>query len=179
MLIKNSQSRYGIISILFHWIMAVIIIGLIIVGLIMTRIKDSPLQDTLFRLHKEFGILILMLVIPRILWRFYNIVPILYSWPYWEKFAARSVHELLYIIMFASPITGWLLNSAAAFPVSFFGLFYLPSLVGENKPMADFFANVHIYLAYLLIALIIIHVAAAIKHYFIDKDDILQRMLRF
>lgn len=178
MLIKNSQTNYGIVSILFHWIMAIIIIGIIIVGLTMTRIKESPLQDTLFRFHKEFGILILILVIPRILWRFYNIIPTTYSWPHWERFAAHTIHKFFYIIMFASPITGWLMNSAAAFPVSFFGLFYLPSLISENKPLASYLDKIHIYLAYTLIALIIIHIAAALKHYFIDKDDILQRMLR-
>lgn len=174
---KNTENRYGIIAYSFHWIMALIIIGMLTVGLYMKSLPIGAQKLKLYGLHKEFGILVLMLVTARLLWRWSHIVPSLAQLPLWERLAARSVHGLLYFFMFAMPLTGWLVTSAAGLPISFFGIFVVPTLVPANQEQLHLFATIHEVLAFSLIAVICLHVGAALKHLIIDKDDIFQRML--
>lgn len=175
--IKNTNDRFGIIAITLHWIMAFLLIGLVALGLYMTRIPISVQKLQYFGWHKEFGILALMLVTVRLAFRLSSLTPNLNELPSYEIIAARLVHFLFYIFMFALPITGWLISSAAGLPVSFFGLFILPTLIAANEANQSFFAEIHEWLAYALIVTFILHVGAALKHYFINKDKILQRML--
>jgi cytochrome b561 len=177
MLIKNTEQRFGMAAITLHWLMAILLISLLALGLYMTRIPISALKLKLYGWHKELGVLALMLVTLRLGWRLGNITPTLSELPYWEKLAARSVHWIFYALMFAMPISGWLITSAAGLPVSFFGLFVLPNLIAPNEELRHLFAKIHEYLAYGLIAAICGHVVAALKHHFIDKDDIFRRML--
>ncbi|HEV2613616.1 MAG TPA: cytochrome b [Gammaproteobacteria bacterium] len=178
MLIKNTQTQYGIVNKFLHWLMALIIIGMLALGLYMSDLPISELKLRLYGIHKEFGILILMLVMFRIVWRIGNIVPLLPpTIPAWQKFAAHAVHWMLYGFMFAMPITGWLMTSAAGLPPSFFGLFTLPSLIAPNDALFKLFIEIHTWLAYGLIATFGAHVGAALKHQFINKDDVLRRML--
>jgi cytochrome b561 len=175
---KNSKSRYGIVSMSFHWLIALLIIGLLSIGLYMVELPLGLEKIRFYGLHKEFGILVLMLASIRILWRISNIVPILPKhMPNWQKLAARLTHFLLYLLMFAMPITGWMLSSAAGFSVSFFGLFVLPDLVSTNQSTALFFTQVHKWLGFSLIGLIVMHAGAAFHHHFIYKDKILRRIL--
>ncbi|STX28113.1 cytochrome b561 transmembrane protein [Legionella beliardensis] len=174
--LKNTTTRYGLVAITLHWLLALIVITLLCVGLYMTSLKTSPEKLKLYGLHKEFGIVVLTLVIIRVLWRFFNITPKL-TIPRWERNAALAVHWTLYILMLAMPLTGWLMSSAAGFPVSFFGLFTLPNLIAPNDYLRDFFAQTHEVLSNVLIALIVLHLFAALKHHFYDKDDTIRRML--
>ncbi|MHB1947229.1 MAG: cytochrome b [Gammaproteobacteria bacterium] len=176
MQIQNSTIRYGLIAILLHWIMAILLIALLILGLYMVGLPVSLEKLKLYGWHKEYGILALILVIIRIVWRLSNITPTL-AIPLLEKIAARTVHWAFYGFMFAMPITGWLITSAAGLPVSFFGLFVLPDLVAPNPDLMKSFQEIHEWLGYGLIATIILHASAALKHHFINKDDILKRML--
>jgi cytochrome b561 len=179
MQLTNTENRFGLISFLFHWVMAILIIGMLILGIYMTRIPISALKLELYGWHKEIGMLILMLIIFRFIWRLSVILPSLQTLPRWERIAARSVHWLFYFFMFAMPITGWLVTSAAGLPVSFFDLFTIPTLIEPSEEKLLFFSSIHQWLAYALIVVICLHVAAALKHQFIDKDDILRRMLWF
>jgi len=120
--------------------------------------------------------LVLFLAIFRLVWRLGNQLPEL-ALPLLEKIAARSMHWAMYGFMFAMPITGWLISSSAGITVSFFGLFSMPNLVAPDPQNLDLFKWIHEWLAYALIAAIGLHTAAALKHHFIDKDDILKRML--
>lgn len=175
--IKNSKDRYGIIAISFHWIIALLIIGLLAVGIYMVYLPIGLEKIKLYGWHKEFGILVLMLVALRVAWRLSNIVPFLPSHiPSWQKLAARTVHFLLYVLMLAMPITGWLLSSAAGFPVSFFGLFILPDILSPNEDSRFLLTETHKWLGYGFIALIGLHAAAAFYHYFIFRDNIFRRM---
>jgi len=174
--IKNSDQDYGAVAKSLHWIIAIIMIGMLCLGLYMVRLPLSLEQVKLIGWHKSIGVIVLALAFIRIGWRLFNITPSL-SLPLLEKFAARSVHWAFYGFMFALPITGWLMSSAAGFPVSFFGLFTLPDLISPNDNLRQLLVEVHEWLAYGLIATICLHVAAALKHHFIDKDDILRRML--
>jgi cytochrome b561 len=176
--LKNSEQHFGVVAVVFHWLLAVFIIGLLAVGLYMISLPLGSLKLKLYGWHKGFGILVLTLVCLRILWRFYNINPLL-SLPSLEKFAARFVHWLLYLLMLAMPLSGWAMSSAAGFDPSFFGLFTLPSLVSPNEELRELFALIHEYLAYSLIAVILLHSFAALKHHFYDRDDILTRMLKW
>jgi cytochrome b561 len=176
MRITNSKTRFGVVAISLHWIVAILIIGLLAEGLYMVSLPINLEKLKLYGWHKEFGFLVLFLAIFRIIWRLSNQMPEL-ELPWLEKLAARSMHWAFYIFMFAMPITGWLITSSAALPASFFGLFTLPNLVAANEHNRLLFQWVHEWLAYALIAAIALHTAAALKHHFINKDDILRRML--
>ena len=175
MLFRNTNTQFGLITILFHWIMAIIIIGMIILGLYMVDLPFSPAKLKYFGWHKEFGLLILGLVIVRLCWRVINTRPEL-NLPAWEKNAALTVHWAFYAFMIIMPITGWIITSAAGVAPSFFGLFVLPNLVAPNEDIRKLFGVIHEWLAYGLIATIVLHVLAALKHQFIDHDNILRRM---
>jgi cytochrome b561 len=145
-------------------------------GLYMVELPISLEKLKLYGWHKEYGLLALMLVIVRFSWRIMNKVPSL-NIPLFEIIAARTVHWLFYVFMFALPITGWLITSAAGLPVSFFGLFVLPNLVSADPQSLTLYEEIHKWLGYALIATFFLHTAAALKHHFINKDDILKRML--
>ena len=176
MLLKNTNERFGAVAILFHWVMAILIIGLLALGLYMVRLPISFQKLKLYGWHKEFGLLVLALVIVRLSWRIMNKTPKL-NLPLWEKVAAKTVHWAFYIFMFAMPLTGWLMSSASGIPVSFFGLFTMPDLISANNANRVLLDQIHEWLGYALIATVCGHAAAALKHHFIDKDDILKRMI--
>lgn len=173
--LKNTDYAFGLIAILFHWIMAILIIALLILGLYMTTLPIGLLKLKLYGWHKEWGVLALMLVGARILWRMINTTPAL-AIPRWEVIAARATHFSFYFLMIALPLTGWMLSSAAGLPVSFFGLFILPDLVSADETLRITLQFAHLWLAYIMIAFICLHTGAALKHHFINKDDILRRM---
>lgn len=174
---KNSENHYGVVAIFLHWILALLLIALILLGLYMVDLPIGLEKLKLYGWHKEYGLLALLLATIRLLWRLMNITPQLAALPLLEKIAARTVHWAFYGFMFALPISGWLVTSAAGLPASFFGLFTLPNLIGPSEQLLQFFQVTHKWLGYALIVTIILHVAAALKHHFINKDDILRRML--
>lgn len=178
MRLKNTHEHFGIIAITFHWVMALLLIGMVAIGLYMTSLPNNMLKLKLYGWHKEFGFLVLMLAALRIIWRLKNILPTYDSLTTFEYYAARMVHWLFYVFMFALPITGWIITSAAGLPVSFFGIFLIPTLMGPNPETMTIFANIHEWLAYGLIIIFSLHVLAALKHHFINKDDILKRMIK-
>lgn len=177
MQIKNSGTRFGIVAIALHWLVAFLIIGLLALGLYMVTLPISLEKLRLYGWHKEYGLLVLFLALFRIIWRLCNQLPELESLPWLEKIAARSMHWAFYLFMFAMPITGWLITSAAGLPASFFGLFTLPNLVAPGEQSRILFQWVHHWLGYALIAAILLHTAAALKHHFINRDNILRRMV--
>lgn len=178
MQLKNTDQRYGAIAILLHWLMAVLIIGMLILGLLMVRLPISLQKLKWYGWHKEYGLLVLLLASVRLGWRFGNVVPMLPAHiSGLQKLAAHGAHYILYILMFAMPLTGWMMSSAAGLPVSFFGLFVLPDLMAPNHDLMELLEEVHEWLGYGLIAVICAHAGAALQHHFYHKDDILRRML--
>ena len=177
-MLKNSRENYGNVTRAIHWIVALLVIFMLCLGLYMGGVKDMSTKLQLFNLHKSIGACILFLVVIRICWHQYSKTPeFLSSLKNWEKISARAVHFLLYIAMLGMPLSGWLLSSAAGRPVHVFGLFTLPDLIGLDKPLSHRLGDVHGVLAYILIGLIVLHAGGALKHYFIDRDGTLQRML--
>ncbi len=178
MLLRNTQDRYGAVAVLLHWLMALLIIALLVVGLYMVRIAFSAQKLALYGWHKEYGILVLFLVLLRIVWRITNRTPSLpLTVPLWQQLAAHAAHYAFYGFMIVIPLSGWFISSAAGLPVSFFGLFVLPDVVPVSKNLYVLFIAAHEWLSYALIAVICVHVAAALKHHFIDKDDVLRKIL--
>jgi cytochrome b561 len=174
--LKNTQSHFGLVSILLHWSMAILIIGMLALGLYMVPLPIGLEKLKLYGWHKEVGFIVLALTLFRFFWRMSNITPHL-SLPFWEVLAARAMHWAFYGLMFAMPISGWLITSAAGLPASFFGVFTLPNLIGPDEASRHLFQWVHEWLGYGLIAAIMLHASAALKHHFINKDDILRRMI--
>jgi len=179
--IENTEDRYGAVAIVLHWSMALLIIGLAVLGLYMVTLPDvgfSTTKITLILYHKQFGMLALILFALRLSWRVTQVLPKLAEhMPEWQMIAARFVHLCFYGLMFALPMTGWLMSSAAGIPVSFFGLFTLPDFIHRNDDLFARFIGIHKWLGYALILLLTVHLGAALRHHFALKDDTLRRML--
>lgn len=178
MLIRNSKREYGVIAKFFHWVIALIIFTLFGVGLYMADLPVTPAKFELYGLHKSFGILVLSLVVLRFLWKMGNSTPELPKhMSMIEALGAKGAHLVLYLLMFGMPLSGWLMSSAAGFPVSVFGLFTLPDLIAANKEYLEYLEYFHEYAAYFLMAVVFVHMAGALYHHFYYKDTILKRML--
>src|SRR5450755_3215558 len=179
--LENTEDCYGAIAILFHWSMAFLVIGLAALGLYMVTLPDvgfSTKKVTLVLYHKEFGVLVFVLLATRLAWRITHILPRLVEHlPDWQQIAARFVHLSFYALLFALPMTGWLMSSAAGIPVSFFGLVMLPDFVHRDENLFQLLIDIHKWLGYVLIFFIVVHAAAALRHHFVFKDDTLRRML--
>ncbi len=179
MALKNTQSSYGAISRLFHWLVALLVFGLIAAGLYMTRQTPSPDIFKLYGLHKSVGITVLFLAVLRLIWRLANKTPKMLGLDRpWEKYAAHTVHGLMYLCLFLMPLSGWVMSSAAGIPVRVFDLFTLPDLVAAGNETRKLAQTVHEYTAYTLIFLILAHSGAALMHHFVKKDRTLVRMIK-
>lgn len=185
-MIRNTRVAYGIVAIALHWTIATLIIGMLGFGLYMVTLPlFDPATYTLYQLHKSIGFVVLALVTLKILWKLTGTTPELPAeMPLWEKVAAHLGHLALYTLMILLPLSGWLLVSSSplGLPSVFFNLFQVPHLptpefLGQKADVSAFFTAVHGWAAYAFIAVILVHVGAALKHYFISKDRILQRML--
>jgi cytochrome b561 len=178
--LANSEQRYGAMAMMLHWIMAVVLIMLIVLGLYMVSLPDvgfNTKKIALILYHKELGILALALAALRLAWRVGNALPrLVESLPDWQKVIARFVHLCFYALMFALPISGWIMSSATGIPVSFFGFFDLPDLVSYNDRLFHTFIDIHKWLGYALIVLILVHAGAALRHHLVLKDETLKRM---
>ena len=147
-------------------------------GLYMTSLTFSPEVFTLYKWHKTLGVLALALVIGRVIWRFLSPPPPLpMDTPPLEKWAAHVTHFLIYTAIITIPLSGWLMSSAAPFPNIILGNYQLPALIGQDDATAEFFSAVHFWAGRLLIALLVIHIGAALFHHFVRRDQILARML--
>lgn len=172
------MNRYPTLSIALHWLIALLIIAAFSLGLYMTGLPFSLTKLKLFSWHKWLGITILGLVAIRLLYRLFQATP-----PYpdstekWEKVAAHSVHLALYFFMFAVPLSGYFYTYAAGFPVVYLGLVELPAPIAPDPLLKVQLKTLHEVLTTGMLMLISLHIAAALKHHFIDKDSIINRML--
>ena len=164
-----------------HWLMALLLSALVVLGLYMTSLPDVGFDTWKIRLilyHKQLGVLALILVTLRLLWRVGNVLPrLVETLPDWQKVVARFVHLSFYALMLALPLTGWLMSSAAGIPVSVLGLFTLPDLVPYDDRSFHTLIDVHRYLGYALIVCMAADIGAALRHHFLLRDSTLKRML--
>ena len=172
------MKKYTPIAIALHWLMALAIIGMFTLGFYMADLPLSPNKLKLFSWHKWAGISIFLLAIVRLGWRVAYRPPRLPEhMGRAEQLIARAGHRLLYVLMFAIPLSGWLMSSAKGVQTVYFGVLPIPDLLEKNKELGDLLQTVHWGLNLLLAVTVIGHVAAALKHHFVDKDDVLIRML--
>ena len=177
-MLRNASNSWGAPAKLFHWVMAALILAQIALGLMAANWRLSPTKIELFFWHKSTGMLILAFVGLRILWRLANPTPGLPAdMAGWERAAARLSHLLLYALMIALPVTGWIVNSASNVPFRIFWLIPLPAIVAPDEPTADLVAWVHGGLAALLALVLVAHIGAALRHHFVKRDTVLGRML--
>lgn len=178
-MIKNTITAYGSVTRFFHWTIFFLVLVMVPLGFLMIGIEDKELKGQVINIHKLIGLLILSLMLMRAFWALINIKPLLpFATPFWEKVAERFVHYLLYLGLFLMPLSGWLGSSWGGKPPHI-GNFNINFPVSPNKDMAGFsFEYIHQPLALVLIALISIHVLAALYHHFVRRDDILRRMLK-
>lgn len=170
--------RYGVVAQALHWTVFALLFASFWIGLGMVDLPVSPQRIREVSLHKSIGVLIFLLSALRLLWRLLHPAPPLPdSMPAWEKAAAGASHALLYLLVLAIPLSGWIMSSALGFPTRVFGLAQLPELIERNRELGEYLKQVHFLLNKALLALVALHVAAALKHQFVDRDGVLLRML--
>ncbi len=168
--------RYSSPAITLHWLLAAAIVANLALGVAMHDLPISPTRLRLFNWHKWAGITILALSALRLGWRLTHPPPADAPMPAWQRRAAHAVHRALYGLFFAVPLAGWAYSSAAGFPVVLFGVLPLPDWVPVGEALAERLKLAHLLCASALAGLIALHVAAALKHHFIDRDGLLQRI---
>ena len=179
MTFRNTNRSWGSLTKALHWVIVILIINQWVIGERAEDLKGLAKLQAL-SLHKSFGMTILMLAIIRLLWRWMNQVPDLTAETKpWERVLAKISHVLLYALIFAMPLTGWMMSSARNFSVSWFKLFQFPDLVAPAEQTFHQMQDLHHLLFKVLVAVALLHAAGALKHHFIDRNDVLKRMLPF
>lgn len=176
--LRNTERSWGAPARWLHWLTAALILVQIPLGVMAVNWRLSPTKLELFLWHKSLGLLLLLLVLARVGLRLAGPTPRLPpDMSGWERGAARASHFLLYALMLALPLSGWVINSAANVPLRVFGLFPLPDITPPNEALADAAERVHAGLVIALVLLLVAHVAAALRHHYGRRNDVLVRML--
>jgi cytochrome b561 len=175
--VSPAIGRYSGVAIGLHWLVAGAIIATFPLGLYMADLPLSPRKLQLVSYHKWIGVTVFALMCVRLAWRLTHRPPSpLPTMPAWQRRAAFVVHWALYVLLLAIPVSGWTYSSAAGVPTVYLGLWQLPDLVAKDKALADLLRLAHVALNFILLALVVAHVAAALKHHFVDRDGLLARM---
>jgi cytochrome b561 len=178
----RESSRYSTVAIVLHWLLGLSIFVMFAVGIYMSDLPFSPLRLKLYNYHKWAGICFLALSVLRLLWRFTHRPPALppaieRAMPGWQNRIYHATHIALYALFLAVPLIGWAYSSAAGFPIVLFGVIPLPDLLAVDKEFAKQIKELHAISAFALMGLALLHIAAALKHQFIDRDGLVDRML--
>ncbi len=161
-----------------HWLMALMIFGLLALGFYMSDLPLSPQKLKLYSWHKWAGVMVFVLTLVRLAWRATHLPPAMpWQMSKLQQAAAHVGHGLLYLLMLTLPLSGWLMSSAKGYQTVWFGVLPIPDLLPKDKMLGELLLELHQGLNLLLIVLLLVHVFAALKHHFFDKDDILSRML--
>ena len=178
MSLKNPSDRWGGVSQLLHWTTVVLILAIAYIGLTMGDLPNGPDKIRTYALHKSIGLTILALVVLRVLWRLYAGAPRpVPGSPRWQERIASLTHFGIYVLLFAMPISGWVLNSSAGYPLQWFGLFNLPDIVGESHDLHEAAEAAHELMFWLLALMVAAHAGAAFYHHLFQQDATLARML--
>lgn len=177
--LKSTDTRWGGIAKTFHWLMALAIIGNGVLGLVMDELWKGMAKISIFALHKSIGLTVLALLLLRFAWRFVDRKPRDEPMPRWQAWAAHATHGVLYLLMLALPLSGWLFNSARGYPLQWFKQFNLPSLMDKNETLAEILIEAHEWLFWVLALVLLAHIGGALMHHFVERDNTLRRMLPF
>jgi cytochrome b561 len=173
-----TAARYTNTAIALHWLIFALIACGFTLAVYMVDLPLSPSKLRYYAWHKWIGITVFLLALARLAWRLTHCAPALPpAMPAWQRRTAIASHVLLYALIVVIPLTGWLYSSAAGLPTVYFGVIQLPDLLPRDKTLAGQLKWVHITLNYTMLVLVVVHVAAALRHHFIARDDVLRRML--
>jgi cytochrome b561 len=173
----HPTDRYTRTAMVLHWLLALSIVASFSLGLYMADLPLSPQRVQLFNWHKWAGVTFLALSALRLLWRMKHRPPPDAPMPAWQQRASHWAHRALYVFFFAVPLSGWAYSSAAGFPIVWFGVLPLPDFVPVDKALAESIKPLHELLAWALVGVAALHIAAALKHQFVDHDGLIARML--
>jgi len=180
MTFRNTTRTWGTPTKALHWIIVILIIVQFFIASRAHSLPRSPALIEAWGWHKSIGMTVFMLAVIRLVWRWMNPVPDLTAETQrWERILARISHLLLYVLIFAVPLTGWMMSSAKNFPVSWFHLFQWPDLVSPDPSLSNYLENTHKVLVKVLVGVALLHAAGALKHHFIDRNNVLRRMWPF
>lgn len=175
---KTMTARYTRTALSLHWLIALAIFGSFSLGLYMQDLPISPTKLKLYSYHKWAGVTIFLLMLARLGWRITHAPPPLpLGMPDWQQRAAKGLHHLLYLLLFAIPLSGWLMSSAKGFQTVWFGVLPLPDLLAKDKALGEALAAVHQALNLCMATLVFVHVGAVVKHHVVDGEPVLARML--
>ncbi len=177
-----ASARYTTVAIVLHWLLGLTILGMFVMGVYMSDLPFSPQRLKLYNYHKWAGITFLALTVFRLVWRFTHRPPALpaaieRAMPAWQTRIYHATHHILYLLFFAVPLIGWAYSSMAGFPVVLFGVIPLPDFVSVDKELAKSIKELHGLSAFILLGLAGLHIVAALKHQFIDRDRLINRIL--
>jgi cytochrome b561 len=173
---RRSRSGYSKVAIFLHWTIALLIVSNVIGALVADSVS-RPVAGTIMSLHKSIGLTVLVLSLVRLAWRLMRgFPPFPATAPAWDRVLARATHVAFYILMIGVPLAGWMMVSAGDRPLEWFGLFDWPKLP-VSSATGDVAHDAHILLAFTTVGILVLHVAGALKHHFLDRDDVLARML--
>lgn len=178
-MINNTHNRYGWLTKLFHWLVFFMVAAQLFVGYLRHEFFSHPESHQLMLLHKSLGLTLIPVMLLFILWSCFQKKP---AWPAamprYERIMARVAHVLIYALILVMSISGWCWSSSAGYPPSWFGLCTLPApWVAGHTHLTALFSQIHVTCAVIVSIVLGVHILAAFKHYFFDRDDILQRML--
>lgn len=171
-----AHERYDNVAIAFHWLLVLMLVGSFAMGTYMSDLPFSIRRVKLYNWHKWAGMTILALTLLRLAWRLRHAPPPPAPGPRWQQRAAKATHLAMYLLCLVIPVVGWAYSSAAGMQIVVYGVLPLPNLLRVDPDLADAIKPWHGRLAYLLAALVLMHVAAGLKHHFVDRDGLLQRM---
>nr|WP_209282582.1 cytochrome b [Brevundimonas alba] len=176
--VAEPRNRYSTVSLILHWLIAALVLAQVLL-ISAHEATDGPLSREFVTIHKSVGLSLLLLTLFRIGWRVANpAIPLPAETPRWQKLAARATHVGFYVMLLAMPLLGWAASSAAGREIVWFGLFDWPLLpVGGGRDVARDLMDLHEDGAKILYVLIFLHVVGALKHHFIDRDNVLHRMI--
>jgi cytochrome b561 len=176
--LRNTATRWGLGAQVLHWLVSPLVITQFILAWVALNLPKGPMVGTLFAWHKSIGATILALAVIRLVWRLSDTPPPLpTAMPKWEQVAARITHYLLYILIFAQPLAGLLLTLAGKRPLVLYGGWTVPNPIGPNPALHHAGEVAHFWLGYALLAVAVLHVAAALRHHFWRRDEVLLRMV--
>lgn len=176
--LRNSENTWGEVARGFHWLIAALILVQFVIGGVAEDMKLTPAKLDLFVWHKSIGVTVLVLALLRLAWRLGNPPPAMPAGtPAWECRLASIAHWVLYALIFAVPVSGWWVSDASRVPFKAFFFLPMPDFIATDRALQETAAEVHEVLTMGLLVVVIAHIAAALRHHFLLRDDVLRRML--
>ena len=182
MIAYNSAKEWGSVSKALHWTLFILVIAQVAMGIVIYSLdndipEDFQLLFAIWPYHEGVGLTVLPVALAAFIWRLRNVRPEPVLMPRWQHIASRATHELIYVLIILLPLVGMVRTQAYGFPITYFGLFEFPKFMEKSESVLAITTQMHRGMAFLLALLLVLHIAAALKHHFVDKDVTLVRML--